>query len=96
MFLAFILIVLGIVLIVRSTVSKSKGRKQVLSEGEVLKNKYIIEHEKKMLDDKEYEEYIEWCKIKGEIPVEKEGYDKHRMEEYHLYKNLIKNGIGGL
>ena len=48
------------------------------------------------MDDKEYEEYIEWCKIKGEIPVEKEGYDKHRMEEYHLYKNLIKNGIGGL
>ncbi|MDV4023888.1 hypothetical protein CMT52_06020 [Elizabethkingia anophelis] len=96
MFIAFILIVLGIVLLVRSTISKPKERKQILSEGEVLKNKYIIEHEKKMLDDKEYEQYLEWCKIKGEVPSEKVGFDKHRMEEYHLYKNLLKNGIGGL
>ncbi|MDV4026131.1 hypothetical protein CMT52_17505 [Elizabethkingia anophelis] len=96
MFLGLILICLGIALAIRRSIMKSKERKRVLSEGEVLKNKYIIEHEKKMLDDKEYEQYLEWCKIKGEVPSEKVGFDKHRMEEYHLYKNLLKNGIGGL
>jgi len=59
-------------------------------------NKYIAEHKKKLMDDEEYQEYLEWCEIKGEIPAEKEGFDKHRMQEYHLYKKLLKHGIGGL
>lgn len=100
MFLALLLVALGIFLLIRNSVLQSRNKKEMknkkLSEGEVLKNKYIIDHEQKMKDDSEYEEYLEWCKFKGEMAAEKEGYDKHRMEEYHLYKKLMKHGIGGL
>lgn len=60
---------------------------------EIPKNKYIAEHEKKLIDDQEYNEYLEWCKEKGEIAVDKEGYDEHRMKEYLMYKKLLKFGI---
>lgn len=61
-----------------------------------IENQYIARHEQKLADDSEYEEYIKWCRLKGEIPQPKEGFDLHRMEEYHLYKKLLKEGIGGL
>lgn len=60
------------------------------------KNKYIEIHEKKIIDDNEYNDYLEWCKMKAEIAVDKEGYDEHRMKEYLMYRKLIKYGIGGL
>lgn len=97
MILAFLLFGFGFYLLVKVVTRK---KKQVdfapMTEGQVLKNKYIIEHEKKIEDDKIYEEYIEWCKFKGESPVDKEGYDEHRMKEFQMYKKLIKHGIGGL
>lgn len=98
--LAVILVITGVFLAVRNSVLKNRAKRELknrtLSEGEVLKNKYIIEHEQKMIDDTVYEEYLEWCKFKGEVPAEKNGFDKHRMEEYHLYKRLLKHGIKGL
>ena len=57
------------------------------------KNKYIEIHEKKIIDDTMYNDYLEWCKAKGEIAVDKEGYDEHRMKEYMMYKKLMKFGI---
>ena len=60
------------------------------------KNKYIEIHEKKITNDTEYNDYLQWCKMKGEIAVDKEGYDEHRMKEYLMYKKLIKFGIKGL
>ncbi len=100
MFLAVILVVLGFILFVRgvsrSVQKRNAEHKKAFSDGEILRNKYIIDHEKKIVDDKEYEEYLEWCNVKGEIPVEKKGFDEHRMEEYHLYKKLLKHGISGL
>ena len=61
-----------------------------------VKNKYIEDHKKKLKDDNEYNEYLEWCKMKGEIAIEKEGYDEYRMQEYLMYRKLIKFGIKGL
>jgi len=46
-------------------------------------------------DDKDYEDYIQWCMIKGEIAVEQEGYDVYRMQEYLHYKRLMKHGLSG-
>ncbi len=96
MILAFLLISFGFYVMIKSARKKNKPTVQQKTEGEVLKNKYIIEHEKKLQDDKVYEEYLDWCKFKGEIPVDKEGYDEHRMKEFQMYKKLIKHGIGGL
>lgn len=98
--LAVVLVVIGIFLMVRNSVLKNRQKKELknrtFSEGETLNNKYIIIHEKKIHDDAVYEEYIDWCKFKGESPVDKEGFDEHRMKEYLLYKKLLKHGIRGL
>lgn len=88
---SFILFSLGVFFIL-----KSKKRVDKEPEPVAEKNKYIEIHEKKILDDKEYDEYLEWCKMKGEIAVDKEGYDEHRMKEYLMYRKLIKYGIKGL
>lgn len=69
---------------------------RVLSVGETLNNKYILIHEQKLKDDAVYDEYLDWCKFKGESPVDKEGFDEHRMKEYQLYKQLVKHGISGI
>lgn len=89
--LLFILLSLGVFFILKH-ISLSKKRVESVIE----KNKYIEIHEKKLADDNEYNEYLEWCKMKGEIAVDKEGYDEHRMKEYLMYRKLIKYGIGGL
>lgn len=88
---SIILISLGVFFILKY-ISLAKKR----SENVVIKNKYIEIHEKKIVDDKEYNEYLEWCKMKGEIAVDKEGYDEHRMKEYLMYRKLVKYGIRGL
>ena len=74
------------------------SRRKALKKTEpiVHKNKYIEIHDKKITDDMEYNDYLEWCKMKGEIAVDKEGYDEHRMKEYLMYKKLMKFGIRGL
>lgn len=99
MILAVILIVIGMLFFLyRKEARKNEAlfAEPKPNEGEVLGNKYIIEHEKKIKDDVEYEEYLEWCKFKGESPVEKQGFDEHRMKEFQMYKKLLKHGIGGL
>lgn len=97
MILAFLLFGFGFYLLVKVATRKKKPVAFApKTEGEVFGNKYIIEHENKMKDDDEYEEYLEWCKFKGEIPVDKVGFDVHRMKEFQMYKKLLKHGIGGL
>ncbi len=96
MFLAVFLILLGVLFIIKKEVSKTKKEKTALSEGEVLQNRYIQNHEQKLKNDAEYEEYLEWCKMKGELAVDKDGFDEHRMKEFMMYKKLMKSGIGGL
>ena len=100
MFFAVLLIVLGIILMVRNSLLKSRQKREMenrkLSEGETLNNKYIMIHEQKLKDDAVYDEYLDWCKFKGESPVDKVGFDEHRMKEYQLYKKLVKHGISGL
>ncbi|KUY29396.1 hypothetical protein [Elizabethkingia ursingii] len=96
MLIGLILISLGIIMAIKQIRKKPSEKKCFQTEGEVLNNKYVKDHEKKILDDKEYEEYLEWCLIKGEAPAEKDGFDKYRMEEYHMYKKLLKYGISGL
>lgn len=88
MFIVSILFFIGIFFFLKSLFQPKKR--------EVLKNTYIENHEKKLKDDKDYNEYLEWCKMKGEMALEKEGYDEYRMKEYHLYKKLMKHGIMGI
>jgi len=91
MFFAVVLVLFAIVILVRLLTK----RKPVVtkSEGETLKNRYIIDHEKKLKDDADYEEYLEWCKFKGELPADREGFDEYDMKEYQHYKKLMKYGI---
>ncbi len=44
-------------------------------------NPYIDVHQKKMNDDKMYDEYLEFCKSNGELPMEKSGFQELRMKE---------------
>lgn len=88
MFIPLIFIFIGFFLLYK-VFSNSK-------KAEIPTNKYIENHEKKVQDDIHYEEYMEWCKIKGEIALEKEGYDEYRMKEYMMYKKLMKYGLKGL
>ncbi|PIF44297.1 hypothetical protein CLU96_1238 [Chryseobacterium sp. 52] len=87
MLIALFFVVIGFYLIRKSLVKKEKPVQPA--------NKYIVIHEQKIKDDSEYQDYFEWCKMKGEIAVEKEGYDEHRMKEYMMYKKLMKYGISG-
>ena len=97
MIIAFFLIIIGVFFLFKSAFSKKKPiENKILSEGETLKNKYIMNHEKKIKDDAEYDEYLEWCKFKGELAVDKEGFNEYRMHEYQLYKKLLKHGISGI
>lgn len=89
--LLFILLSLGVFFVWKRYFAPKK--ESVVSS---VKNRYIEIHEKKLVDDNEYTEYLEWCKMKGEIAVDKEGYDEHRMKEYLMYRKLIKYGIKSL
>ncbi|MDO5616788.1 MAG: hypothetical protein Q4G16_11395 [Cruoricaptor ignavus] len=99
MFLALILVGFGVFLILKTFYTLFfKKPKPVIkpSEGEILENKYIINHEKKLKNDAEYYEYLDWCKLKRKSPVDKECFDEYEMKEYQMYKKLRKHGIKGL
>lgn len=53
-------------------------------------NPYIDQHQKKMNDDKLYDEYLEFCKKNGELPMEKSGFQELRMKEDKM-KEKINN-----
>lgn len=88
--LGVFLVLIGLTLWVRRLIDAEKERKRVKSEGEKMLNPYVIEHERKMIDDSVYEEYIEWCKFHGELPMEKKGFDEIRMKEWELRRKVNK------
>lgn len=89
--LGVFLILIGLVLWARRIESARKERKRVKSEGEKLINPYIIEHERKVIDDDIYDEYIDWCKFHGELPMEKKGFDELRIKEWELSRKVRKS-----
>lgn len=88
--LGVFLILIGLVLWARRIESTRKERKRVKSEGEKLINPYIIEHERKVIDDEIYEEYEKWCMSHGELPMEKKGFDELRIKEWELNRKVRK------
>lgn len=52
------------------------------------KNHYIETHQKKMYDDYLYDEYLKFCKDKGELPMEKSGFQELRMKEDAMKKRI--------
>lgn len=86
MLIGMLLVLFAIYIFTRALVL-SKKKKQ-------LRNNYISQQKKKLQND--YNDYLEWCKLKGEPPIEKEGFDEQKMQEYQMYKKLIKHGISGL
>jgi len=56
----------------------------------ISKNKYISKHEKKIINDKEYNDYLNWCLSKNEIPMDKEIFLKEVEKKEILIKNLYK------
>ena len=97
MILAFLLVGFGFFLLIKVVTKKKKPLVFTpMTEGQVLNNTYIIQHEQKIKDDAVYDEYLDWCKFKGELPVDKIGFDEYRMKEYQLYKKLLKSGIAGM
>lgn len=67
---------------------------QAISGGNKKRNNhYIRTHQKKMRDDYLYEEYLEFCKNNGELPMEKSGFRELRMKEEEMnikIKNAMK------
>lgn len=94
-FLAVLFVVLGVFLLIKNVIRKNierrKEQKREKSEGEILQNPYILEHERKIIDDEIYEEYVEWCKFRGELPVDKKGFDEHRTKEWKLQNKIKKS-----
>lgn len=89
MFLGFILIVLSFYLAFKYVFLRKNVTHKEFSTG-VTKNRYIIEHEKKMKDDNEYEEYLSWCKKYGELPLSKSGFDAYRINEWKFNEKIKK------
>lgn len=82
MILMFLFITLFFYLVLKNAFGKKKSNV----------NPYIETHQKKMNDDKLYEEYIEFCKKNGELPMEKSGFQELRMKEEKM-KEKINNAI---
>ncbi len=53
-------------------------------------NPYIDQHQKKMQDDRLYDEYLEFCKKNGELPMEKSGFKELRTKE-EMQRQKINN-----
>lgn len=43
-----------------------------------------------MKDDKDYEEYLEWCKKNAELPMSKNGFDSFRINEWKFNESIKK------
>ena len=95
MFISFALIFFGTCILLKLIFRSKKRVEETVEISPDPVNKYIKNHEEKLKDDKDYEDYIQWCMIKGEIAVEQEGYDVYRMQEYLHYKRLMKHGLSG-
>ena len=88
--LGFFLVLMGLTLWVRRIETARKERNREKTEGENMLNPYVLEHERKLIDDEVYDEYIEWCKFHGELPMEKKGFDEIRMKEWKLQQQIRK------
>lgn len=56
-------------------------------------NSYIKIHQKKMIDDERYKLYLEWCKEKGQLAMDKNGFEELRNQEKEFYESFKKMGI---
>lgn len=77
MFLMFIFFGIGFYFLIKSINNSGKT-----------KNKYIQMHQKKMHDDAMYNQYLEFCKMHGELPMEKEGFFELREKEANLQRKI--------
>ena len=86
MLISFLLFFLGIFLFL----------KQIFGSKKPKPNPYISAHEKKLRDDEEYNDYLEWCKKNGELPADKNVFYKHSIkglkddEDYQTYVRWCK------
>lgn len=94
LFISIFLVLAGFFILIRNSIRKSNERRKearrIKSVGELLNNPYILEHEKKMKDDDAYEEYLNWCKKKGELSMSKSGFDNFRINEWKLNERIKK------
>ena len=56
-------------------------------------NSYINIHQKKISDDEHYKQYLDWCKEKGQMAMDKKGFEEIRNNEKALYEKFNKIGI---
>lgn len=54
------------------------------------KNYYIGYHEEKLCNDVYYEEYLKWCYVKSEIPMDKHIFIKGVEDKEKEIRNLYK------
>ena len=92
-FLKFFIMALGVFLVVIGLIlwiKRLENARKPKTEGEKMANPYIIEHERKLIDDGIYQEYVDWCMFHGELPMEKKGFDEIRMKEWELRRKVNK------
>lgn len=53
-------------------------------------NPYINKHSAKLENDRNYQNYLNWCQMKGEIPMEKEVFLLDVESKENQIKNLFK------
>ena len=56
-------------------------------------NDYVKSHQKKIIDDNNYTQYLEWCKEKGQVAMDKKGFEEIRNNEKALVDRFNKIGI---
>ena len=56
-------------------------------------NSYVLSHQKKIKDDIKYQQYLEWCKEKGQVAMNKKGFEEIRNNEKALVDRFNKIGI---
>lgn len=56
-------------------------------------NSYVQSHQKKIKDDNQYQQYLEWCKEKGQVAMNKKGFEEIRNNEKALFEKFNQIGI---
>lgn len=70
--------------------NNNQKRKKAVQNKYTPKNYYIGYHEEKLCNDVYYEEYLKWCYVKSEIPMDKHIFIKGVEDKEKEIRNLYK------
>ena len=54
------------------------------------RNRYIIEHQDHLKNDKHYDDYLRWCLKNDHVPMDKKSFNKEIEDRNKKFSDLIK------